>query len=78
MRGAHPDKYVKLSENKLCKKLLNNFSNNLHILHFNARSFYPKFHELCAQSYMEKPDVVCLTETWLSADVNESERSVPG
>ena len=48
------------------------------MLYFNARSLYPKFDELCAQCDMEKPDIVCLTETWLCEDITESECVIPG
>ena len=51
---------------------------NLRILYFNARSLYPKLDELSAQCDIEKPDVVCLTETWLSEDIMESECAIPG
>lgn len=64
--GDRPDKHVTTE----C-------SNYLHILYFNARSLYPKLDELYAQCDMEKPDVVCLTETWLCADITESERTIP-
>ena len=62
MQGAHPDKHGKTE----C-------SGNLRMLYCNARSLYPKFDELCAQCDMEKPDIVCLTETWLCEDITESE-----
>ena len=67
MQGAHPNKRGKIE----C-------SNNLRILYFNARSLYPKFDELCAQYDMEKPDVVCITETWLCEDIIESECVIRG
>ena len=56
----------------------NQCSKNLRILYFNARSLYPKLDELSAQCDIEKPDVVCLTETWLSEDIMESECAIPG
>ena len=62
MQGARPDKHVTTE----C-------SNNLRILYFNVRSLYPKFDELCAHCDMEKPDVVCLTETWLYKEITELE-----
>ena len=53
-------------------------SPNLHILHYNARSLYPKFDELCAICDMEKPDVVCITETWFCNDIAETECTIHG
>lgn len=67
MQGVRPDSHGK-----------NWGSKNLHILYFNARSLYPKIDELCAHCDIEKPDVVCLTETWLCADILESECAIPG
>lgn len=66
MWGACPDKHVKAG-----------VSNNLCIVYFNVRSLYSKMDELCAPSKMEKPDVVCLTKTWLGADVVELEYTIP-
>ena len=34
--------------------------------------------ELCAQCDVEKPDVVCITETWLGEDIVEVECTIPG
>ena len=60
MQGDRSDPYV---------------SNYLSILYFNARSLDPKFDELCALCDMEKPDVLCITETWLCTDIVEAECS---
>ena len=43
------------------------------VLHFNCGSLLPKIDELAALCAANKPDVVCLVETWLSADVLNSE-----
>ena len=54
-----------------------NFKNNsLCIKYFNARSLYPKLDELRAVCEMEKPDMVCITETWLHEDILTSECSI--
>ena len=55
------------------KHMTNECSNYLRTLYFNGRSLYPKLDELYAQCDTEKLDVVCLTETWLCADIIESE-----
>ena len=51
---------------------------HLHILYFNARSLCPKLDKLRALCDIEKPEVVCITETWLCDDIGESEASIPG
>ena len=50
---------------------------HLHILYY-ARSLCPKLDELHALCDIEKPEVVCITETWLCDDIGESEVSIPG
>ena len=50
----------------------------LHIVYYNARSLYPKLDELHALCYIERPEVVCITETWLCDDIGELEVSIPG
>ena len=40
--------------------------------------FCPKLDELHALCDIEKPEVVCITETWLCDDIGESEASIPG
>ena len=42
---------------------------DLFILYFNARSVLPKFDELQAVSLMLDPDIICITETWLSSEI---------
>ena len=49
---------------------------HLHILYFNVRSLCPKLDELHALCDIEKPEVVCITETWLCDDIGESEVSI--
>ena len=41
----------------------------LHIIYFNARSLSPKIDELRIVCELEKPDIVCITETWLCDDI---------
>ena len=75
VQGAHPGNH---NHNHNNEHVVNKCPNNLRILYFNVRSLYPKFDELCAQCDIEKPDVICLTETWLCADIIESECTIPG
>lgn len=42
-------------------------------MYFNCRSLIPKLDELRAVCQANKPDIVCLVETWLSADIFDSE-----
>ena len=63
MQGARPD---------------HNNSNYLRILYFNARSLYPKYDELCALSEVEKPNIICITESWLHDGIPPSECYIPG
>ena len=39
---------------------------------------YPKLDKLHALCDIERPEVVCITETWLCDDIGESEFSIPG
>ena len=45
-------------------------------MYFNCRSLLPKLDELVALCEANQPDVVCLVETWLSADVLNSEVAI--
>lgn len=42
---------------------------HLRILYFNARSLCRRLDELHALCEMERPEVVCITETWLCDDI---------
>ena len=51
----------------------------LSILYFNARSIIPKCDELRILCEVHKPDdVVCITESWLSSDINNTELHISG
>ena len=54
----------------------NSFS-NLSILYFNARSLLPKFDELVILCEIHKPGIVCIVESWLSEDIEDSELKIP-
>ena len=53
-------------------------SNSLTVLYFNARSIIPKFDALCSEVEIHKPDLICITETWLSEEVSDSEIALAG
>ena len=44
-------------------------------MYYNA---IPKHDELCATMEVHNPDVICTVETWLCADVLDSEVALPG
>ena len=46
-------------------------------MYFNCRSLIPKLDELSAICQANKPDIVCLVETWLSTDIFDSELFIP-
>ena len=46
---------------------------DLSILYFNARSILPKFDELQAVCLTLDPDIICITKTWLSSDIEDQE-----
>ena len=50
----------------------------LHIIYFNARSLSPKIDELRIVCELEKPDIVCITETWLCDDITTLGCSISG
>ncbi len=50
----------------------------LSILYFNARSLIPKFDELYVLAESQKPDIICVTETWLCINIMDNEISIPG
>ena len=56
------------------------FSNEkqLQVLYFNARSLTPKLNELRVLCDLRKPDIVCITESWLREDIGLSECSIHG
>ena len=53
-------------------------SNEMLIMYYNARSILPKYDELCVAVDVHKPDVICIVETWLSADILDSEIKLTG
>ena len=54
-----------------------NVQNGFKILYYNARSILPKFEELRLICASENPDIVCLVETWLDGDIDDSELGIP-
>ncbi len=52
-------------------------SKQLTVLYDNARSILPKLDELRACVLSQKPDLVCIVESWLSEDVTDNEILLP-
>ena len=47
-------------------------------MYYNARSVLPKFDELLLSVDIQRPDVICITESWLCSDIQNSEIAIPG
>ena len=56
----------------------NNNSGTLKMMYFNARSLLPKLDELMVFAEDSNPDVICITETWLSGEISDNELSIVG
>ena len=52
---------------------LNSPHSDLKILYANARSLLPKVEELRAVVCSDRPDIVCVVETWLSEEISNDE-----
>ena len=50
----------------------------LTVLYYNAWSILQKLDELHAVILSQKPDLLCIVETWLCEDINDSELLLPG
>ena len=59
-----------------CQQSTSAKNNCLRILYYNARSLVPKYEELCAIAEAEAPDIICIVETWLSSEIDDSELSI--
>ena len=58
-------------------KLHCDHATGLSILYYNARSLLPKLDELHSTALSQKPDLICIVETWLSDNVNDNELLLP-
>ena len=50
-----------------------NTTSQITLLHFNARSLFPKLDHLKVECEILKPHIVCITESWLDKDVTDDE-----
>ena len=69
-----------LDENPACNFLCGSELNNseLSIWYYNARSILPKLDELRLICASEKPDIVCIVETWVDDAIEDNELCVDG
>jgi len=51
---------------------------NLKVQYYNARSLLPKFDELLISADTQQPEIICITESWLCSDIEDSEILSPG
>ncbi len=66
-----------LQNPKLCT-VINSNNNSMSIMYYIARSLIPKHDELCATVEAHNPDMICIVETWLCADILDPEIALPG
>ena len=48
------------------------------VILLNARSLFPKIDELCLFVSSVRPGIICITESWLHAGINDDCISLPG
>ena len=48
-------------------------SGQLCVIHYNARSFFPKIDEFRAIPEAKHPDLICIVESWLSNEIQDNE-----
>jgi len=81
----------KKSQNADCKLYFNEFgatgnspphpvNTNSHItlLHYNARSLFPKLDHLKVECETLNPHIICITESWLDKDIADNELAISG
>ena len=74
----HPSISNKPTSNLTSSPPLPHSSFRLNAFYFNARSLFPKLDELKLLCVNHSPDIVCITETWLSHDILDSELNLSG
>ena len=55
-----------------------NTTSQITLLHFNARSLFPKLDHLKVECEILKPHIVCITEIWLDKDITDDELLING
>ena len=57
--------------------LVKSYCENIGLLYYNTRSIVCKVNELIAICLLQNLDIVCVVETWLDSDVQNTEISIP-
>ena len=52
-------------------------SNDLKIDHINAQSLLANMDEICLLINERKPDILCVSETWLTSDILDQHIAIP-
>ena len=52
--------------------------NTITLLHYNARSLFPKLDYLKVESEIHMPDIICITESWLDNCITNDELKISG
>ena len=77
MLGENSNSDNSASKNSNVYNIVTGLSTELSILYFNARSLLPKIDELQAVCLSVNPDIICITESWLSSDIEDLEIELP-
>ena len=77
MLGENSNSDNSASKNSNVYNIFTGLSTELSILYFNARSLLPKIDELQAVCLSVNPDIICITESWLSSDIEDLEIELP-
>ena len=57
--------------------LVKSHCDNIRLLYYNTRSIVRKVDEWIAICLLQNPDIVCVVETWLDSDVQNTKISIP-
>ena len=77
MLGENSNLDNSASKNSNDYNIVTGLSTELSILYFNARSLLANIAELHAVCLSVNPDIICITESWLSSDIEDLEIKPP-
>jgi len=55
-----------------------NTNSHITLLHYNARSLFPKLDHLKVECETLNPHIICITESWLGKDIADNELAISG
>jgi len=55
-----------------------NTNSHITLLHYNARSLFPKLDHLKVECEILNPHIICITESWLDKDIADNELAISG